>query len=198
MDGQARIACTTSLSSPPITDDRSPSRLGALFGGMSGAKGGVAVRPDGSNINPVSVALLKFKLPDGGFLIPTPETVDSSKPFASQGFSSLGQPCRFDEDQLSGNSDWIIPRRTESADDFSSLMTTRPLRSRVIASIRPQTFADLLRERSTLTFRAEFYDALNHPQFANPDSNFSSSTFGIISSTAVNPRVVQVALRFAF
>jgi hypothetical protein len=36
------------------------------------------------------------------------------------------------------------------------------------------------------------------PQFANPDSNFSSSTFGVISSTAVNPRVGQLALMFAF
>lgn len=50
----------------------------------------------------------------------------------------------------------------------------------------------------SLQFRAEFYNALNHPQFANPDTNFSSPTFGVISSTAVNPRVGQVALRFAF
>jgi hypothetical protein len=53
-------------------------------------------------------------------------------------------------------------------------------------------------ERSGLQFRAEFYNALNHPQFANPDTNFSSSTFGVISSTAVNPRIVQLALRFTF
>jgi hypothetical protein len=36
------------------------------------------------------------------------------------------------------------------------------------------------------------------PQFANPDTNFSSSTFGVIASTAVNPRVGQLALTFAF
>jgi hypothetical protein len=53
-------------------------------------------------------------------------------------------------------------------------------------------------ERSTLQFRSEFFNAFNHPQFANPDSNFASPTFGVISSTAVNPRVVQLALRFAF
>ena len=38
-------------------------------------------------------------------------------------------------------------------------------------------------EKSTLQFRAEFYNALNDPQFANPDSNFTSPTFGVISST---------------
>jgi hypothetical protein len=53
-------------------------------------------------------------------------------------------------------------------------------------------------ERSTLQFRAEFYNALNHPQFANPDSNFTSPTFGAISSMSVNARVGQLALRFAF
>jgi hypothetical protein len=53
-------------------------------------------------------------------------------------------------------------------------------------------------EKSTIQIRAEFYNALNHPQFANPDTNFTSPTFGVISSTAVNPRVGQLALRFAF
>jgi hypothetical protein len=53
-------------------------------------------------------------------------------------------------------------------------------------------------ERSSLQFRAEFYNALNHPQFANPDTNFTSPTFGVISSTAVNARVGQLALKFAF
>jgi hypothetical protein len=53
-------------------------------------------------------------------------------------------------------------------------------------------------EQSNLQFRAEFYNALNHPQFGDPDSNFTSPTFGIISNTSVNARVVQLALRFAF
>jgi len=97
--GQTRIACKASLSEPPITDDRSPAALGSLFGGMKGAQGGVAVLPDGSNINPVALALLNFKLPDRSFLIPTPETLDSTKPFASRGFSTFAQPCDFAEDQ---------------------------------------------------------------------------------------------------
>jgi hypothetical protein len=54
------------------------------------------------------------------------------------------------------------------------------------------------RERTNLQFRAEFYNALNHPQFGDPDSNFTSPTFGVISNTAVNARVVQLALRFTF
>src|SRR5215510_11881215 len=53
-------------------------------------------------------------------------------------------------------------------------------------------------EKSAVQFRAEFFNALNHPQFANPDSNFTSPTFGVISSTSVNSRVVQLAVRFMF
>jgi hypothetical protein len=53
-------------------------------------------------------------------------------------------------------------------------------------------------ENSSLQFRAEFYNALNHPQFSDPDNDFASPTFGLISSTAVNPRVGQLAVKFAF
>ena len=51
---------------------------------------------------------------------------------------------------------------------------------------------------SSFQFRAEFFNAFNHPQFANPDANFSSPTFGVISRTAVNARVGQFGLKFNF
>jgi len=53
-------------------------------------------------------------------------------------------------------------------------------------------------EKSTLEFRAEFFNLFNHPQFANPDTNFSSPTFGLISSTSVNSRIGQLALKLNF
>jgi hypothetical protein len=53
-------------------------------------------------------------------------------------------------------------------------------------------------EGTSIQFRGELYNALNHPQFASPDTNFTSPTFGVISSTAVNPRVIQLALKLAF
>ena len=105
--GQSRIACTASLVEPPLTNDRSPSQLGNMFGGMTGAQGGLAVKPDGSNINPSALALLNLKLPDGAFLIPTPQTVSSAKPFAQQGFSVFTAPCHFNEDQFAMNADYL-------------------------------------------------------------------------------------------
>jgi len=110
--GQARVACTASVSEPPITDDRSRAALGKLFGAMKGASGGIAVLPDGSNINPSALALLNFKLPDGSFLIPTPQTVDSSKRFASSGVSNFVEPCHYAEDQGLANLDHIVSQRS--------------------------------------------------------------------------------------
>src|SRR4029077_13180748 len=56
--GQSRTACTASLSEPALTDDRTPAELGKMFAGMTGVHGGMAIKLDGSNINPVAVALL--------------------------------------------------------------------------------------------------------------------------------------------
>jgi hypothetical protein len=116
--GQARIACTATLNEPPLSDDRSAAALGRQFGGMQGALGGVAIEPSGSNINPVALALLNFKLPDGTFLIPTPQTVDPNKPFTSSGFSAFTQPCNFAEDQGSGNLDYEVSQKSQIAARF--------------------------------------------------------------------------------
>jgi hypothetical protein len=116
--GQARIACTVTLSEPPLTNDRSLTALGMQFAGLKGASGGVAIQPDGSNINPVALALLNFKLPDGSFLIPTPQTVDPSKPVTSSGFSAFTQPCSFGEDQGLGNLDTVISEKSQLAARF--------------------------------------------------------------------------------
>jgi hypothetical protein len=53
----------------------------------------------------------------------------------------------------------------------------------------------VLGEASNLEFRAEFFNAFNHPQFSTPNQNVSSATFGVITSTSVNPRIIQFALK---
>jgi hypothetical protein len=56
-----------------------------------------------------------------------------------------------------------------------------------------------LREDGTLVFRAEFFNLFNHPQFNNPGTvDVSKSTFGQITSSSVNPRLVQFALKYQF
>jgi hypothetical protein len=62
-------------------------------------------------------------------------------------------------------------------------------------------------EGQTLQFRADFFNFFNHAQFflpAYPIVNGAGSfvdapaTFGVINQTAVNPRLIQFALRYAF
>jgi hypothetical protein len=56
----------------------------------------------------------------------------------------------------------------------------------------------LLNENTAVEFRAEFFNAFNHPQFADPSTDVNSSTFGMITGSSVNPRLVQFALKFLF
>jgi hypothetical protein len=57
-----------------------------------------------------------------------------------------------------------------------------------------------LREDATLQFRAEFFNAFNHPQFNNPAvvDVSKTTTFGQITTTSVNPRLIQFALKYVF
>ncbi len=55
-----------------------------------------------------------------------------------------------------------------------------------------------LRENAQLTLRVEFYNALNHPQFSNPGTNFGTANFGVISKTSVAPRLIQFGLKYIF
>ncbi|MGA8230573.1 MAG: TonB-dependent receptor, partial [Candidatus Acidiferrales bacterium] len=116
--GQSRTACTADLAEPPLTNDRSPDALGEMFGGMSGAEGGVTIKSDGSNINPVALTLLNMKLSDGVFLIPTPQTVDPAKPLVQQGFSAFTDPCHFNEDQGATSLDYMVHPNNKIAARF--------------------------------------------------------------------------------
>lgn len=71
-------------------------------------------------------------------------------------------------------------------------------------------------ETRTFEFRAEFFNLLNHPNFANPISNLNAlfasggridpttgqviiaGDFGRVISTSNNPRIIQLALKFKF
>jgi hypothetical protein len=68
------------------------------------------------------------------------------------------------------------------------------------------------REKMAFSFGADFYNILNHPNFANPSGNTGSGAFGTILSTATPPsspygnfqgaavsgRIIQTELKFEF
>ena len=55
------------------------------------------------------------------------------------------------------------------------------------------------RKGLNLEFRAEFFNAFSTPEFSNPNVTVSEgSAFGRVSTTSVNPRIVQLALKVDF
>ncbi len=101
----------SSLSSntlPALTGDRSAAAIGALFCTQPTQFGGTQVACNGSNINPVSLALLNQKIADGSYLVPSPRTLTPGTPF---GFSSYSLPGRFTEDQVLVNTDYQLSQK---------------------------------------------------------------------------------------
>jgi hypothetical protein len=66
-----------------------------------------------------------------------------------------------------------------------------------------------IREANGFRFRAEFFNLTNTPQFGNPGNSIGygnaanpnptpSAAFGKITSTITSPRIIQLALKYAF
>ena len=113
---------------PQLTSDRSAATLGAQFcptspGRVSAAyqtfAGGTQVACNGSNINPVALALLNFKLANGQFAIPSPQV---NLPTSSGGFpigeSTYTIPATYQEDQYTGDLDQVFSSRNQLAAKF--------------------------------------------------------------------------------
>jgi hypothetical protein len=54
------------------------------------------------------------------------------------------------------------------------------------------------REPATLQFRAELFNALNHPSFGDPSLTANTRRFGVVSTTRTSGRQIQLALKFLF
>ena len=52
-------------------------------------------------------------------------------------------------------------------------------------------------ERITHQFRAEFFNAFNHPSFGSPGSALGNANFGVISS-ALDARIIQLGMKVLF
>jgi hypothetical protein len=54
-----------------------------------------------------------------------------------------------------------------------------------------------VREKTQIQFRAEFFNAFNHPNWNMPGRDFGASAFGVVSS-ALDPRIIQFGLKLLF
>ena len=55
-----------------------------------------------------------------------------------------------------------------------------------------------LKERHQRQFKVNAFNTFNHPNFAAPDANVGDATEGEITSTSVDNRRLQFALRYSF
>ena len=131
-NGIAAGLCASTVNSPPFTNDRSAAALGAMFSGLPGSTGTIAA--DGSNISPQALALLNLKLPNGNFVIPTPQTVTpppvlNLETFSTAGQSAFSQSCPFTENQFLVDVDYLQSAKSSLSGSFlfSNTLTTQTL-----------------------------------------------------------------------
>lgn len=109
------VGGATTVLLPQLTSDRSAATLGAQFCPNAPGRtpdpylthaGGTQVACDGSNINPVAIAMLNFKLPNGNYAIPSPQTVfPAGAGDFPVGQSTFAPSTYFNEDQYTLNLD---------------------------------------------------------------------------------------------
>jgi hypothetical protein len=121
---------------PMLTADRSAATLGAQFcpaghldssgnpaTGYLTQAGGTQIACDGSNINPVALAILNAKLPNGQFAVPTPQVaLPNTGPDASdqlpQGQSTFALPAHYREDQFTVDLDQALTQKNTLSERF--------------------------------------------------------------------------------
>ncbi len=96
--------------------------LGAIYGGQSGIFGGTAVASDGSNINPVAIAILQAKFANGNYVLPSfPQSDFLNTGQTDVSYAHFNLNDTYNEKQYIGNVDYAItPRQTLSTRYFNS------------------------------------------------------------------------------
>jgi hypothetical protein len=97
---------------------RTAAALGSEFAGESGYFGGTAIASSGSNINPVALALLNYKLPNGSYLIPAPQIIQDTSNMNSGGFSAFSVLSTFQEQQVVGNLDYSLSAKDSISERY--------------------------------------------------------------------------------
>ncbi len=103
---------------PPLTNDRSYAGLGKTFAGAEGylyaayypylgPYDNQIINADGSNISAQAYNLFNVKLPNGQYMIPNPQTINTALPLEIQGRASLSKPGSYSENQWMANTDYL-------------------------------------------------------------------------------------------
>jgi hypothetical protein len=95
----------------------------------------------------------------------------------------------------------VAPGSTDGATEYGNSpigVTLGPGQFNWDMSMTKTTVVGGIREGATLQFRSEFFNTFNHAQFNAPVTNVAAGNFGSITSTSVNPRLIQFALKYIF
>jgi hypothetical protein len=178
--------CGSSFVGPALTNDRSAAALGAFYGGQTGALGGVAVAPDGSNINPVALNLLNLKLHNGSFVVPTPQNI-----VKGEGEYAFSDPCPFSEDQFLTTADFLQSAKSKFTVRFffSNDNYTSPLGAATVPG-SPEPFTTDYRNLS-LTHDFTFSTSLlNQVEFGFHRTGTATNQIPSFTGTAIGSSVL--------
>jgi hypothetical protein len=115
--------------------------------------------------------------------------------FAINPANPYGTTTRFgSQNYLVANTNWTLPA-TGTFGPQRPLSVVGPGNYELDMSLS-RTFR--VWEDQKLQFRWEAFNVPNEAIFSNPSSAYNSATFGNISSTARDPRIMQLALKYLF
>ena len=112
------LSGSSSLKLPKLTADRSRAALERRFAGVRGTRGGPAILADGSNIKPVALALLNYKLGNGEYVIPMPQSDGAGVNY------TVSIPARYKENQYISNADHQVSSLNRLS--FKSTISAQP------------------------------------------------------------------------
>jgi hypothetical protein len=165
----------------------------------------------GNNLNPVVDAVLGGWQTNGLWRfdngMPVALSVSNSRPLPTYGAQ---RPNLVGPLTRNSGSDWLNqyfenPQNAVTPAPFTvgnaprTVPTARvPGTATAALSLFKQFSLGAMKEGSFLEFRAEAFNALNHPQFAAPNTVVGAGQFGKVTSQANQPRQVQLGLKLYF
>jgi len=110
----------TLLSMPQIPTTRTAAAIGAWANTLGTTSyAGPAISASGANISPVALALLTMKWPNGNYVIPSPQTANTT------GVNyAVATPATFNEDEYTGSMEYKISTRDDIA--FHGIVAEQP------------------------------------------------------------------------
>ena len=135
---------TSLVAVPPgLTSDRSAGAIASVLNNDFGTPcGGGSLPCTAADMNPVAMALMNQKAPDGSFFIPNAATGGQLQSLQSQSADAIiqGPPSRFTADQFTGNLDYIFSPNDRLAGKyyFQRDPNTNPFASSTLSGF-PQT-----------------------------------------------------------